>query len=265
MTQAVVGTVLLDAPSPDPLTGTLLDSVEVITGRVEPLGMYTSLNCMTMPESADICAAVNTLAWNSPITVNGVRFVADIGVFCQGLVGWDALQPEFARAVELRESAAVEQNLMALRFTGTAGGAAAHDITPTGGAVDPRVGIAMLEGDAAKNYVGIPTIHSPRTIASLINSFGGTLHQEGVRWYSSLGSKFVAGAGYDANVGPGGAAPAAGEMWVYATGEVRVTRLGRVDLDPILDRGSNISYLRSQRPYIVDVDCYVAAVRVKLA
>src|SRR5215471_16646227 len=138
MTQAVARTVLLDAPSPDPLTGTLLDSVEVTDGRVEPTGLYTTLNCLTMPETADICAAVNTLAWNSPTVVNGIRFVADVGVQCQGLVGWDTIQPEFSRAVELRESAAVEQNLMALRFTGTAGGSAATDVTPTGGAVDAR-------------------------------------------------------------------------------------------------------------------------------
>lgn len=264
MSQAVDGLVLLQAPVPDPLSGTLLDSVEVSEGRVETVGLYTTLNCMTVPETADICAAVNTLAWNAPKTVDGIRFVADIGVACQGFVNWDTLQPEFARAVDLRESAAVEQNLLALRFTGTQGGAAATDITPAGGAVDAKVGIALLEGDAARKYVGLATIHSPRTVASLINATG-SISKTGNRWYSSLGTKFIAGAGYDSNLGPTGAAPAAGEMWVYATGEVRVHRMRRVELDPILDRSSNITYLRSQRPYMVDVDCYLSAVRVKIA
>jgi hypothetical protein len=82
---------------------------------------------------------------------------------------------------------------------------------------------------------------------------------------TQLGSKVAAGGGYDLpNNGPTGAAAAAGERWLYATGEVLVLRDDLVVLQE-LNRSTNDVVVLVERMYFAVVDCFAAAVKVKVA
>lgn len=252
-------------PTPDPITSTLFDAAPPNDGPVGIAdGLYRSLNCLRLPESnLDICAdPAQAPTYADAVIVDGLQFATDLGIQCQS-IGWDDLDSDFDRVLDQRESAAVEQVLANVRFTGAAGGDAATDITPSGGAVKPIVGLALLEGDAGLNYVGQPLLHAGRTVGSLLASqFGFKLDGKVLR--TPLGSKLIAGAGYENAPGPSGSAAPAGEAWLYGSGVVTITRGPRLRVAPMLDRTSNVVTVRSQRVYVVDVDCYLSAVRVTL-
>jgi hypothetical protein len=79
-----------------------------------------------------------------------------------------------------------------------------------------------------------------------------------------LGSKIAAGGGYGCpNNGPTGAAPAAGEQWLYASGEVLVARSEVISVGDV-NRDTNEQVALVERAYVAAVDCYTAAVRVKV-
>lgn len=97
----------------------------------------------------------------------------------------------------------------------------AVDVTPGASAVSPRLGIALLEralGDSKCGVRGV--IHATRDVVSLTDE----LVEVDGHLETPLGNYVVAGVGYT-GVGPGGVAPAANSVWLYATGPVAV-RLG---------------------------------------
>lgn len=205
-------------------------------------------------------------SFNSPVWQDGFRFTTYAGVICES-VGFDAQDAmENARRVYLaKESVAVEQALMAQRFIASAGNwPAPTDITPASGAVKPAVGLALLEQHAGQSYAGAPTIHAPRVIGALLADSAG-VKADGNVFRSPQGSKVASGVGYGiANQSPAGVAAPAGEQWVYATGEVSVARGELITPDFQLNRENNEVTVLVERPYIAVVDCYAAAVRVKV-
>jgi hypothetical protein len=211
-------------------------------------------------------AVVNvTKTFNNPAWQDGFRFQVYAGVGCES-IGFDR-EDALAQATRVflaKESVAVEQALMAQRFIASASNwAAPTDVTPAAGAVSPKVGLALLEQAAGVTYAGAPTIHATRTIGALLVDTGG-LTMEGNVLRSPLGSKVAAGAGYGiANQSPAGAAAPTGESWMYATGEVSVAR-GELITAWELDRSNNEVSVLIERPYIAMVDCFAAAVRVKV-
>jgi hypothetical protein len=212
-------------------------------------------------------AVVNvTKVFNSPEWQDGFRFQTYAGVICES-VGFDMDDAvENAKRVFLaKESNAVEQALMAQRFIASATNwAAPTDVTPASGAVKPAVGLALLEQHAGMTYAGAPTIHAPRSIGALLMDTAG-LKAEGNIFRSPQGSKVASGAGYGvANQSPAGVAAPAGELWVYATGEVSVARGALITPEAQLNRDNNEVTVLVERPYIAVVDCYAAAVRVKV-
>lgn len=264
------------APTVTPLKGTLLDAATVTNdfAWLDGDDLFASYNCMKFQAEADFCAPNtkdfdNEIAWQ-----NGFRFAAYGGVLCKA-VGLN--QPEalanVRRVFEAGESTAVERALMAQRFIeGPDRDAGAGvdlaweepvDITPAGGAVKPAVGLSLLEGFAANEYVGAPTLHVPVTIASLILGVDGA-EFEGQTLRTKMGSKIAAGVGYDfPNTGPDGTEASAGEKWLYATGEVVIGR-GPLDVRQNVDFSNNDVYMLAERPYIAVVDCFAAAVRVSV-
>lgn len=220
------------------------------------------------PPTGNTAVVPVTKTFNSPSWQDAIRFAAYTGVKCKA-VGFDQERAasELDRVFRNKESIAVAKALMTVRFiAGT--WAAATDLTPAAGAVDPSVGLALLEGHAANNYAGSPTIHAPRTIGSLLTKTG-MISLEGSRLVSNLGSKVAADAGYEfPNNGPAGTAPGVGELWMFASGEVTVAggepirKNAGVNLNEVGD--SNNVLLLQERPYIATVDCYTAAVRVKV-
>lgn len=204
--------------------------------------------------------------FETPTWQDGIRFAVYGGIKCKG-PGFDmaAAESKTQAAFEAMESVGVERALMTTRFVAGTGWTAATDLTPAGGAVSASIGLALLEGDAACKYAGTPVIHAPRAVASLLSTIGAGLDREGNRLVSKLGTPIAAGGGYACpNNSPTGTAPAAGEAWMYASGAVRVAR-GELLVKSDIDRDQNDVYILAERAYVAAVDCYTAAVRVKVS
>lgn len=260
-------------PTTTPLVGTLLDTATVtdqftwLDGR----GLFDSYNCMAFDSAAEFCAPSPKTFDNSINWVSGKRFAVYGGVQCKA-IGLDRARmlSEVERVFNTGESTAVEAGIMEHLFRvatdldgdGNPLWAAPTDITPAGGAVSPKVGLALLEGFAGRNYVGRPTLHLPLTVASILAV--DTVKIDDGKITTKMGSKVVAGAGYDLpNTGPTGAAAAAGERWLYATGEVWIGR-AKVEIRDAMATSDNDVFVLAERGYIAAVDCFAAAIRVKV-
>lgn len=262
------------APTVTPLRGTVLDAATIIPEFkwLDGVALYDSFNCMTFRESAEFCAPNNKDFNLSSVWQNGYTFAVYGGVTCKP-IGLDQarMKSEAQRAFLAGEAVAVEQSLMANRFVANVDIApdpdvtyweAPENITPAA-APSAAVGLALLEGHAAANYVGTPTIHMPRSIASLLMGTQ-TLVWDGDTLRTPLGSKVAAGGGYDvANSGPDGSAATAGTRWMYATGEVVIGRTEVIVRDA-LDHVDNDAYVLVERGYLAAIDCYAAAISVTL-
>jgi|GEM_PF-5714692 len=270
MTEMLVRAPSFEFPAPTKPIGTLLDVATVLDdiGWLEPSGLAESYNCLRMdsravwpcPPGQPATKNFGSSGWQS-----GIRFAAYGGNKCKG-PGFDmaTATSKTRAAFDAMESFAVEKALMNLRFSTTGPGwSPATDITPAGGAVSPIGGLSMLEGDVACNYAGVPTIHVPRSVASMLTN-QGAVEAQGSKLVTKIGSKVAAGGGYGCpSVGPGGLPAAAGEAWMYGSGEVVVSRGDVIEVAE-LDRTTNDVYILIERPYVVAVDCYVSAVRVKV-
>ena len=261
------------APAVTPLKGTLLDAATVTNdfAWLDGRDLFDSYNCMEFQSSAEFCAPSPKEFDNVAGYQSGIRFATYGGVICKPMgLDQDRMKSEIERVFAAGESTAVEAALMAQRFVlndpdpEVSLWDAPVDITPAGGAVKPAVGIALLEGFASRNYVGAPTLHVPVTIASLILGVDGAEY-EGRVLRTKMGSKIAAGAGYDLpNTGPTGAAAAAGEKWIYATGEVIVGR-SAPEIHQVMAHEDNDVLVLAERGYIVAIDCFAAAIRVQIA
>lgn len=219
----------------------------------------------TVPTSSTATVSV-TKTFNPPGWQDGFRFNVYGGITCKGPGPWmEAAKAKVRAAFEAMESVGVERALMTQRFVASSGNwPAPTDITPSSGAVPAATALALLEGDAACKYAGQPIIHMPRTVASLLAGVQGSIHGEGNRLITELGTPVAAGGGYGCpNQGPTGAAPAAGELWVYASGQVMIQRGETLEV-AVMDQGTNDQYVLVERAYVGAVDCYASAVRVKV-
>lgn len=209
-----------------------------------------------------------TKDFSDPHWEDGFRFAVYGGIECKAIGRDPATQDQLRRVFLNNESVAVERAVMKTRFAANADTAIwdkAPDLTPTPGtAVDVSVGVALLEGDAAANYAGLPTLHVPRAIGTLMFS-RRLAERKGDRFYTPQGAKVASGGGYgDPNLSPTGTAPAANAMWIYASGEVQMARGALIEHEE-LNRSSNLVTAMVERVYTATVDCYTAAVLVKVA
>ena len=142
---------------------------------------------------------------------------------------------------------------------------AATTVAGGGGAVSVRRALADLERELAGCYGGQGVIHMPRDVATVAVA-EGIVERYGNRLETKVGTLVAAGAGYP-GTSPTGAAAAAGESWVYATGAVQVRRSGVFYTGSIaesLDRVSNTIQRLAERTYVVTWDCCLLAARVGL-
>ena len=155
----------------------------------------------------------------------------------------------------LGQGRAIEEHLWTTLLTG---GTA---VTIAATALSPRAALGALERYAADNYGGVPTLHIGRAVVPFFDDLqvapDGSLR-------TVQGSKIANGAGYSTNLSPAGAPPAAGEAWMYVTGEVTV-RLGPVveAAAPVLV--TNRTLALAERAVVVTAECILGAVRVTLA
>lgn len=264
-------------PSVEARKGTLLDAATVVPEFAGVDGIeafWNSYNSLKFQESAEFCGP-NVKDFDQSATwTGGWRFAVYGGVTCKAIgLNQDDMRNEVARVFAMGESTAVERALMSTRFVADAEVGpdtnpldrwdAPVDITPTGGAVSPKAGIALLEGWMGDNYVPVATLHVPLTIASLILGVDGAVFT-GSMLRTKFGSKIAAGAGYDfPNTGPTGAAAAAGEKWIYASGEVVIGR-GEAMVKQSMETSNNDVFVMGERGYIAAVDGPTVAVRVKV-
>lgn len=144
--------------------------------------------------------------------VEATEFAIYAGVQCR-TVGLDTAdqKAEIARVFAANEGKAVEEHLLANALT------AATDLTP-GSPVGLLVALALVEGHAANNYAGVPTLHMPRAAATILEGHG-LIAWQGNKAYTINGSKVAIGGGYDDPT-----MLASGEWMIYATGEVYVEK-----------------------------------------
>lgn len=159
------------------------------------------------------------------------------------------------------ESTGVEQGLWAQMTN-----AASPAVNLSGaGAVDPVIGLAILEYWAAQHYGGIPVIHVSRDIGSLLGTHRA-IDRRGNRMETQLGSWVAAGGGYS-HTGFAAAAAVAGQAWMFVSGMIRVWR-GVANLKgPFLVQSpmDNTHISMAERTYVVDTDCLLAAIKVTIA
>jgi hypothetical protein len=137
------------------------------------------------------------------------------------------------------------------------------DVLNGGVALPLGLALAALEGALGDCYPGRPTIHMTRVAASAL---GARLLPEGGNLVTRLGSIVAAGAGYPGSA-PDGTPAAAGETWLYGTGQVTVRRsapqlLG--DFSSSFDRAANSVVRILERTYVVSWDRCLIAVRATL-
>lgn len=269
-------------PVPEPIVGSLLDGVATVVdsnnfawfGTGE--GLFNSYDSLTFGHSPVFpCTTQPTKDFDQTATwVSGFRFGAYGGTTCKS-VGYDMAEAEaqVRKAFESGESIAVEAAFMATRFEVAAGEDVVSgvkkwddpvDITPGSGAVKPKVGLALLEAWMGPRYTGLPTLHVPTVVLSLVMGPDGVVVRDKML-RTQLGSKVVNGVGYDEpNTGPDGSDAPAGEKWLYATGEVLVIRSPDI-VRQAMDRSTNDVFTLAERAYIGSAAGPTAAVRVQVS
>lgn len=261
-------------PEPSRLTSTVLDHATVNEmekfGLRNNEGLYPSFNCMDTLVPTELCpepGAVDPKTFSTAPWVPAFEFAVYGGVQC-GSVGLDRedMNTEIERVFARNEGKGVEAALLANRFVADADTdhpapwwGAPVDLTEDLLTAPPHVALALLEGYAAANYAGLPTIHMPRAMATVLAA-SGLIVWNGDKAFTKNGSKVAIGGGYDVNLEEG--------TWdMYATGEVYVERSETVKVsaytipgDGSSDRGLTDNTVISlvERLYRVGVDCYVA-------
>lgn len=268
-------------PSTTPMGSSILDHAEaaghLITmqgdfGLRSESGLWPSYNCKgpgqsTPFECVDEDGPVREFGFGQWIPA--FAFGVEDGVQCKAL-GLDKadMEAEILRTFEMNEGKSVERALLDIRFLSPADSDAdplwepTVDVTP-GTPISLAVGLALLEGYAAANYVGIPTIHMPRAAASLLNE--RLVWRDGLA-FTRLGSRVAVGGGYDVDLEDG--------VWeMYVTGEVYIERSQVVSHNVYVLPGDgsglgsdqngisdNTVLATADRLYRVGVDCFVAKV-----
>jgi hypothetical protein len=150
---------------------------------------------------------------------------------------------ELERVFTLNEGRGVEEALLGNRFIAQAtdpdnplagSWGAPTDISPSSD-VSARVAIGLLEGWFARHYAGVPTLHMPRALGTILGS--DIIEWRGDLAFTRMGSKVAFGGGYDEEIPDG-------TMDIYATGEVFVQRSATVSIKAIqLDTASRVGQL----------------------
>lgn len=276
----------VEAPPVTPLPFGLLSAalvVDDLDGHGRMGTQYEPVACGDVHETRAACeeAAFDQSHTGVPV-VEGDPFTL-YSLFTCNLVGLgvDRLRSKAGESLQTGEGRGVEQALAA-RLPLAAG---AVDLTPSGAAGDALHvvdGLALLEGYAARYYGGVPTIHVPRAMGTVLGSYQA--HERvNNRLETRQGSLVASGGGYYALAGPPTDVPhpetiqdpTDGEAWLYVTGTVVIRRAPRAEATPLtrahaLDEEdeydpqatTNDATVLASRAYVASWECVTAAVRV---
>ena len=207
---------------------------------------------------------------NSTTVVTGAPFIVYSAIRCSpvGLANWgeDRVQKFLYDQLVAGEQATVERTFSTSasgQFPGLSGNPAVVNLGTADG-IDG--GVSTLEGWLYARY-GLPgVIHAPASVGAYFTNPLVEKDSRGV-WRTPLTT--AVSFGNYAGTGPTGQATAAGEVWLYITGQVAIYRTPDSDLfsppmGQVLNRGTNVITMVMEREYVVTYDCYVAAVLVAL-
>jgi len=278
----------VEAPPVTPLPFGLFSAAVVVddlTGHAQMGTQYEPVACGDVHETRAACqeeaAAFSLeddghtgipLVYGDPFTLFSMFTCNVVGV------GPDRLRSLAGESLRTGESRGAERAL-ADRLPLAAG---AVDLTNGGDAVHVIEGLAALEEWAAANYGGVPTIHVPRGIGTLMGSLGG--HQRvGNHLETRQGALVASGGGYSNLSGPPTDAedpentiqsPQTGEAWIYVTGTVVLRRAPQPDATPVIMSrvtdgdslaATNDGTVLASRAYVASWECITAAVKVSRA
>lgn len=283
MTTTIIRNSEITRPTTTPIKSSVLDHATVETveefGLRNNMGLWPSYNCLDTLVPTAMCPdpllgdsggfkQFSTGGWNP-----GFEFGLQGAIQCSP-VGLDKadFESELGRVFELNEGKGVEQGLLLNRFVAQVVDSdevglipewdAPVDLTPAC-AVSAGVALALLEGYARSIYAGVPTLHIPAAVGSLLNE---RLIWVGDKAFTRLGSKVAMGGGYDDPT-----MLATGEWDLYATGEVFVERSSTVNVTQFVRPadGSGVGSEENgladntivalvERMFRVGVDCFVA-------
>lgn len=258
--------VYIEAPAVAPAAGGLYAVADVREGDVH-IGasgfQYLSENCgaaSSIVDPACLTAAERSAkTFGETVVVESTDpFAVYKGVECVDMHGDDSGWAQ--RGLELTEHIAVERQVMSALLAG------ATDITPVPGTpVTVREGVALLEGRAARDYGGVPVLHMARSTATIGFSERVLEHDGDFTVTTMQGALVANGGGYEYNLSPAGATPAAGQSWMYVTGAVVVVR-GPVVTNRVLGASEHINIQRAlaERMVAVSAECIKYAVLVEL-
>jgi hypothetical protein len=266
------------APDPSPVPFGLFSVADVRPGGARTLfgRVFDTDACQSSAEAGAWCDpdADDKIVTDATYRVSSRPFTVYTLLRCR-LLGSRDIPSRAAAIAANSEERAVERAFMAHVLSAdldpTGGTDRATDITPTPGtAVCPELGVALLEGFMGRVYAGLPVLHVPRTLGSLLGTMGA-LVRNGNRLETVQRTPVASGTGYDGewNIGPDGTAvdPADGTYWLYATGVVELERgeEQRSGLVPVRAAGGgyeNEGDSLIERAWAANVDCIRAAVLV---
>lgn len=278
-------------PTTTPVTSTVLDHAAVTDSgddfaKRNDAGLWSSYNCVDTLTPTPMCPDPSLTEtgqfkqFSSAPWMPGFTFAVQAGVQCAAVgLDTDDQKSEILRVFNANEGKGIEQGLLYNRFVASdedhvddmgqsVSWDAPVDVTPTAD-VSLVTALALLEGYAASNYAGLPTIHMPRAAATILEAHG-LIEWRGTKAFTKNGSKVAMGGGYDPEtIGTG---DWDGTFDLYATGEIYVERSETVDIqswtlhvgrpaneetgDPGLPNNTVIALV--ERMYRVAIDCLAA-------
>jgi hypothetical protein len=189
------------------------------------------------------------------VPVNGVPFLVYDGMACESL-GLAEVAPVAENKFAQREQYWVEHTVQAqVLHVNT-------DVIGPAGPVGLSEGVGLLEKAIAAQYGGVGVIHAARELAAPLTG-RYLVRRDGARMRTPMDNLYAFGAGYTTD-DPTGAAAAAGQAWLYATGPVVLYR-SEVQVREEFDYRKNVRVAVVERSYVATADCLRLAVLVDVS
>jgi hypothetical protein len=202
-------------------------------------------------------------------TITGNPFIVYSSVLCSPVGMTDEQLYQYLYTKLVAGEQAVVERVFSLQSCAQSPGLSnnADVTTVTTGPVDLVNAISQLE-TAFYAAHGLPgTLHMPAALGSYLFYMHQLDRDSRGIWRTAMGTAVSLG-NYAGNT-PAGAAPAAGEVWVYMTGQVAIWRTPDSDLmvtnrAETLTRTTNTVTAVMEREYVVTFDCLVLAAQVDI-
>lgn len=278
---------ILTPPAPQPQrAGSLLAAANTPTQTLQRAGFgghgYQALAC-TGWRLHDACTGeeIDVDADTRGALVQGVPYAIQVEDECTTLGNPD-LEARARALLGLVEGAAIAREFWtgdlaaaaALEATGevqdsweaTPHLVSADTIVLTTSAVTPLAGLALVEDALGQQLAGSPgLIHMTRGTLTFLAVPAG-LRREGDLILTMTDQRVVADAGYP-GTGPTGAAPAAGNAWLYGTARPTIVRSDITvpgQVGERLNRATNRQMTRAERYALTTLSCGVVAAQITL-